>query len=161
MIGDVFAGITAAATIATASGVVVGALQLRASKQQAMTSFEDDLDREYRQIVGQLPPLAFFKDATERIDEDSHRAFYRYFDLCNDQLFMIRQGRIRSATASQWRDGIGGNLTLPSFRTAWNEIARGVPEGFFEDLRSLVPPERPATYAANTVLSAATREKLD
>ena len=40
---------------ATAIAVFVAVWQLRAAEEQARTAFEDDLSREYRTIVGELP----------------------------------------------------------------------------------------------------------
>ncbi len=147
VIADVFAGITALSTVATAAAVGIGVGQLRASKEQlelareqAQTSFEDDLAREYREIIGQLPAGAFYIDGAIELDDDALRWLYRYFDLSNEQLAMVRQDkRISAEMAEQWKEGIRGNLALPVFRSAWGEISPHLPHNFFEDLREFVP----------------------
>ncbi len=116
--------------------------QLRTAEEQARTAFEDDLSREYRTIIGELPPEAFYVKGEVTPSEATRRAFYRYFDLSNEQLFLAREGRVSDATVEQWKDGIRGNLErLPAFRAAWADIADRVPDDFFEDLSKLVPPD--------------------
>jgi hypothetical protein len=145
MLDEILAGLTALGAIGTGLAVTVGVRQLKATEreidvvqQQAQTAFEDDLSREYRQIVGDLPVEVFYADSDVAFDERVHRSFYRYFDLSNEQLFLARQGRISYATQEQWRDGIAGNLRLPAFREAWAEIGGRVPRNYFEDLRRLI-----------------------
>lgn len=141
MFDEAVAVVTALGAIATAIAVFVGVLQLRTAKDQARTAFEDDLTREYRAIVGDLPAEAFYIEGELTPDEQTRRAFYRYLDLSNEQLFLARLGRVNPATVDQWKDGVCGNLTrLPAFRAAWAEIAARVPDDFFEDLKDAVPP---------------------
>lgn len=156
MLDEIFAGMTAFGAVVTAGAVVIGVRQLRATERelelvqqeldlvqtQARTSFEDDLTREYRKIIGLLPAEAFYEDGDIELTDEYRRALYRYFDLSNEQLFLASQGRISQETEAQWRDGITGNLLrLPVFHKAWEEISGRVPDDFFEDLRKLVPPE--------------------
>lgn len=140
VLAEWIAGVTALGTLVTAGGVFFAAKQVEASKDQAKTSFEDDLEREYRQLIGELPASAFWEDGSGELNDENRRAFYRYFDLCNAQLFMAAQNRIRTATVSQWRDGIRGNLALPAFRLAWADIAERLPDDYLQDLRTEVPP---------------------
>jgi hypothetical protein len=139
---ETIAVVTAVGAAATAIAVFVAVWQLRPAKEQARTAFEDDLSREYRGIVGDLPAEAFYTNVNLPLTEETRRVFYRYCDFSNEQLFLARMGRVSPSTDEQWRDGIRGNLTrLPTFTTAWAEIASRVPKDFFEDLRGLVPPE--------------------
>jgi hypothetical protein len=145
VLNEVFSGLAAAGTIATAAAVWVGIRQVKAAeheieetKKQALTSFEDDLTCEYRSIVGELPAEAFYIDGELELNEAKRRAFYRYFDLSNEQLFLARLGRVSQATCEQWRDGIVGNLRLPAFRAAWHDVEPHIPKDFFEDLRGLI-----------------------
>ena len=145
MFDEIVAGLTALGALATAAAVFIAVRQLRVAKEQARTAFEDDLSREYRATVGELPPQAFYMKGPEfTADDKAMRAFYRYIDLSNEQLFLAQLGRVNPETVEQWQDGIRGNLEkLPAFRSAWAEIAERVPEDFFEDLRGLVPPRAP------------------
>lgn len=142
---DAVSWLAAVGSLATAVAVWVGVLHLRTARRQldvvrrnAQTSFEDDLSREYRTIVGDLPAQAFYRDESVRLDDDTRRAFFRYFDLSNEQLFLGRHGRVSKATLDQWTDGISGNLRLPSFQAAWQQLVVHLPESFFEDLRPFI-----------------------
>src|SRR5262249_12344025 len=112
---------------------------LRRSEDLAQTAFEDSLTREYRALIAGLPADAFYMDETAELTDELRSVFYRYFDLCNEQLYLGRLGRISADTQTQWKDGIKGNITkLPTFTKAWVEIGGRVPGDFFEDLRELV-----------------------
>jgi hypothetical protein len=136
--------------LAAAAGVVLGLRQLRESAEAnaaalrraddiAQAAFEDSLTREYRALIADLPAEAFYVDGEVELSDELRRAFYRYFDLCNEQLYLGRRGRIRPDTRTQWEDGIKGNVTkLPAFQAAWAEIGFRVPGDFFEDLHGLV-----------------------
>lgn len=143
MFDETVAALTALGALATAVAVFVAYFELRSAQENSRTAFEDDLSREYRSIVGDLPAEAFYaKGDNFRPDEHARRAFYRYVDLSNEQLFLAERSRVSPKTADQWKDGIRGNLEkLPAFRRAWAEIADQVPKDFFEDLRKLVPPD--------------------
>ena len=142
---DFFGGITAFGTFFTAVAVGVGVRQLKTTenelellKTQARTSFEDDLSREYRSIVATLPAEAFYRGGIQELDDQTRRAFFRYFDLSNEQLFLAGLGRISSDTQEQWEDGIRGNMRLPAFSKAWAELLERLPDDFFDDLRALL-----------------------
>lgn len=143
MFDETVAVLGAVGALATALAVFVAVSQLRTAKQHARTAFEDDLSREYRTIVGELPAKVFYVDGGDFApDDEAWRAFYRYLDLSNEQLFLARLGRVSPSTAEQWKDGIRGNLQgLPAFRATWGDIANRVPDDFFEELRALVPPD--------------------
>ncbi len=150
MFDETVAVVTAVGALATAIAVFIAVLQLRTAKEQARTAFEDDLTREYRAIVAELPAEAFYVKGKLTPGEQTWRGFYRYLDLSNEQLFLARLGRVSPATVVQWKDGICGNLTrLPAFRAAWSEIAARVPNDFFEDLKDVVPPDPPGSRGAS------------
>jgi hypothetical protein len=138
---EIFAGVTACGSVLTAGAVAIGVRQLHLTQkevelqeEQARTSFEDDLSREYRAIVGELPVEAFHEDAALPPTDATRRSFYRYFDLSNEQLFHVKNRRISGATADQWLDGIKGNLSLPGFASAWHDLRPHLREDFFRDL---------------------------
>jgi hypothetical protein len=56
---------TAIGSLATAAAVLVAGRQLQLSRQQATSSFEDQLEREYRDIVAQLPVTALLGQPLE------------------------------------------------------------------------------------------------
>lgn len=132
---------TAVAAVFTAFGAWAAVRQLRLLEQQSVTTFEDGLVDEYRDIAKELP-----LDALLGVDMGPQDVaavlpvFYRYFDLCNQQVFLHEQGRIRTETWGLWRDGIVSNLQRPAFARAWAEIAAKA-AGDFNELRALCPPK--------------------
>jgi 3'-phosphoadenosine 5'-phosphosulfate sulfotransferase len=131
--------VQAAAAVATAVGVLIAGWQLGLTKQQARTSFEDQLAAQYREIARRLPIQALLGEA---LDGDAQTAalpdFYHYFDLSNEQAFLYGRGRVRSVTWKEWKEGIEQNLARTAFRVAWREVSRRAPDSF-NDLREFVP----------------------
>ena len=133
--------LSALANIATACAVVVAAWQLVLSQKQAVTTFEDSLAKEYRDIAATLPVKALLgqtlseSEHIEKFDE-----FYRYFDLCNQQAFLKQSGRVSDKTWQFWLEGIASNLERPAFERAWSEVAARS-NGDFAELRALVLPK--------------------
>ena len=126
------------ASIATALGVGVGAVQLIISQRQTVTAFEDSLNHEYRKLVSTIPTQALLG---EDLDQEAHEKhldeFYHYFDLCNSQVFLRQKKRISKKTWDFWCDGIRSNLERPAFRRAWTNI--GVRAGDdFSELKKLI-----------------------
>jgi hypothetical protein len=107
-----------------------------------VTSFEDGLVREYRELASTLPLKALLgeslsnREHAEKLDE-----FYRYFDLCNSQIFLHDQGRISDETWKFWEEGIRTNMGRRAFERAWSEIAARA-DGDFEELKRLCPPKQ-------------------
>lgn len=144
-VADLLQGVSNAATaiaaVFTAFGAWAAVRQLRLLEQQSVTSFEDGLADEYRDIARELPLDALLgvsmspQEVTQALP-----AFYRYFDLCNQQVFLNMQGRIRAETWQLWKDGIQSNLRRPAFAQAWAEIAAKA-TGDFNELRALCAPQ--------------------
>src|SRR5437870_11457067 len=99
--------IEAVTSIATALGVLFAGVQLLLQKRQATTQFEDELVKQYRDIVRELPIQAHFD---ESVADDVLRVALRdvlsYVDLTNEQIFLRMRGRIRGDTWGDWCDGI-------------------------------------------------------
>jgi hypothetical protein len=125
------------ASAATAFGIIVAAVQLRLTKKQAVTTFEDQISNEYRQIVKTIPVNALLgENLTDREFEGALNDLYNYIDFTNEQVFLRQQGRIRSTTWENWKDGIKSNMRLPAFEKAWLLVKSKLPESFNE-LRKL------------------------
>lgn len=132
--------------IATAIGVGVAAYQLRITRKQSITTFEDSLAAQYRQIVSTLPLKALLGEPLSNEEHYDHlQHFYRYIDLCNEQAFLHETGRVSDQTWTFWEDGIRVNLCRPAFARAWQEIASRAKDDFNE-LRSLCPPTAGANH---------------
>jgi hypothetical protein len=128
---------TIAAVIAPGS-VVIAMRALRANREQARTAFEDALAREYRDIAGALPPAAFYIKQAAELNDLEIQAMFRYFDLSNEQLRLIDEGRIRAQTAEVWTAGIEGLLRFDTFAAAWKQLRPELPEDFFTSLDGML-----------------------
>jgi hypothetical protein len=132
--------LSAVSSLATAVGVAVAAYQLFVVRRQAMTSFEDSLNSQYRTAIERLPIQALFG---ERLLPDEQAGllphFYRYFDLCNEQAFLFSLGRVSAKTWRNWEEGIKSNFARPAFSIAWEEVARRA-KNDFNSLRVICPP---------------------
>jgi hypothetical protein len=136
--------------VATGVGVVVAAWQLFLAHKQSVTNFEDGFVKEYRALVARLPTKALLGEPLSNREHGEHfDEMYHYFDLCNEQAFLHKNGRISSKTWEFWRDGIASNMRRPAFERAWSEIAARANDDFSE-LKALFPArheskrERPA-----------------
>jgi hypothetical protein len=67
-------------------------------------------------------PWAWPSPRQRPIDGESLRLAYRYFDLCNHQTLLHRQGRISDRTWEAWSAGIRSNLERPWFRDRYRMI---------------------------------------
>jgi hypothetical protein len=102
--------------------------------------FEDSLAAQYRQVASTLPLKALLGEPLTDVEHQAHlQYFYRYFDLCNEQVFLHKNGRVSRNTWKFWKDGILTNLRRPAFAAAWKEIAHCAVDDFNE-LRFLYPP---------------------
>ena len=130
--------ISAIASFVTAIGVFFAVLQLRLTKQQAVTTFEDTIAHEYRDLSTRIPKKAFLG---EELSDDEYassiREFFHYIDLSNEEVFLRKIGRVRCKTWTFWRDGIKSNLRRPAFKRAWDDISGKVPNDF-KELRDLI-----------------------
>lgn len=132
--------LSALANVATAIAVIVAAWQLFLSQKQSVTTFEDSLAKEYRDIAATLPVEALLGELLSDVEHtDKFDEFYRYFDLCNQQVFLRQSGRVSDKTWKFWKDGIGSNLDRPAFARAWSDVAARCNGDFFE-LRAIFPP---------------------
>jgi len=122
---------------ATAIAVFFAWWQIKSSKNQNRTQFEDGLTREYQELAQKFPVKALLG---EQLDEtsynDSFHLFYHYVDLSNEQIFLRSKNRISKSTWENWQDGIRSNLSLPALQKAWQEIDKKSPTRF-DGLRTL------------------------
>jgi hypothetical protein len=124
--------------VATTAGVLFAAYQILLSRQQAQTSFEDALAKEYRELSMGIPTKAFLGEAlTEAEYEAAKNDFYHYFDLSNSQAFLRQINRVSPKTWKYWADGMKSNLRRPAFKMAWERIS-SQPNGDFAELRLLI-----------------------
>jgi hypothetical protein len=128
----------AVGAVATAIGVFFAYKQLRLTRRQQQTDFEDGLTRQFRAVIAELPIGALLGEALpDEPDRGYLMAFYRYIDLTNEQIFLRRQNRVSKETWKTWCDGIRAFLSRPAIERAWLQIEAAVPDSFHE-LRRLI-----------------------
>lgn len=128
--------VSAVANVFTALGLVFALWQVRTTKNIAQLQFEDGLAREYRELASRIPTKAFLNvNLSDAQYKEAFDEFYRYVDLSNEQVSLRQRGRIGEQVWGSWRAGIEGNLGLPAFARAWEEIKSRTES--FRELRRL------------------------
>jgi hypothetical protein len=128
-------------SVATAVGVGIAATQIWMGRLQGISQFEDSFAKEYRDVASKIPTRALL--GSELTDEEKLNHFdelFRYYDLCNEQIFLRIQGRINRKTWDYWRDGMKFHFAKPAFRWAWSEI-NSAPHAEFNEFRRLIESE--------------------
>ena len=129
--------LTAAASLATAIGVLVAAYQIRLTRQLSRTQFEDDLTKQFREIIRRIPIEALLgEELSEEAYDRTRDDFFRYIDLSNEQVFLRRNDRVSARTWRLWCEGIKAFLSRPAFGRAWGEFKDKSPDTF-KELRRL------------------------
>ena len=125
--------VNAAASFATAVGVLIAVWQIRLGKQQATTQFEDGLNQQYREIIRRIPiQVLLGEEVSEEVYQSTLDDFYRYIDLTNEQVFLRENDRVTKQTWQLWNDGIKSTLRKKSFARAWEYIQEQAPDDFKE-----------------------------
>lgn len=129
--------------LAAVFGFIAIIVQLRASKRIVRMQFEDSINKEYRELISNIPAKALLGEGLNQKEyENTLDDFFRYFDLCNEQIFLHQSKRIDSKTWAQWEAGILFNLSLCAFRKAWIEINIKAPSQFSELSQLLMRNEK-------------------
>ncbi len=124
---------SAIGSIGTAVAVLVAAWQLRQSAQQSRTDFEDELSREYRDLMRALPVEALLNGAlAEDQEKETTSIIFRYLDLSNEQAFLRMAGRVSRTTWRNWCQGMRSNFKKPAFAMAWGKLKGPLGESFAE-----------------------------
>jgi hypothetical protein len=133
--------ISAVAAAISTVGVWFVWKQLSLAKRIAQLQFEDTLEKEYRELISQIPTKSLLdSDLTDEEYKQTFDEFFRYFDLSNRQVALRKEGRIGNETWANWLSGIQFNMSLPAFRRAWSEVKLRTSEHadeFFSELREL------------------------
>jgi len=136
---DYFNGITA---VATAVGVILVFVQLLSNNKIERTKFENELVIRYIAITNEITfNVMYLKPCTEKFEEiigEKLHGFYKYFDLSNQELFLMADDRVSEETWVEWESGIIDLLKLKSFQYAWNRISSTVPDNTFTQLRLFI-----------------------
>lgn len=121
------------ASFATAIGVAIAAWQIRRNAEQTKTSFEDSLNKEYRELMRPVPLKALVGENVPGTEaEVAKEAIYNYLDFCNQQVYLRKQKRIRKSTWLEWQEGMKINLALPLFAEVAQLVFTRLPHIFCE-----------------------------
>ncbi len=108
-------------------------------RRQNQAQFEDSLAREYRELMNKIPIKVWLgENLTAKEYKENLHNFYYYFHLSNQQILYFQRGRIKKEI---WRNivlGIKGNLELPAFAKAWEEIESKSQKTRFGYLKQLI-----------------------
>jgi hypothetical protein len=133
---------TAIATLIIALGLIFSRKQLKLAEKQLKQSFEERFNAEYRSILKDLPYQAFM-GTTFEIEkyEEYLPAFFRYFDLSNEECFLNNNKKIEPDTWAEWRSGIIWNFKFEAFRKAWDKFQDDGENDLFKELKVLLQDE--------------------
>ena len=112
---------------ATAVGAAVVAFELRQTQRALRARFERTFVKRYERIAADIP-LAALLDGTLSEEESPEewekqlRAFFDYFELCEEELYYRSLGRISRRTWKDWWEGIALNLRSDAFQEALGEL---------------------------------------
>lgn len=102
-----------------------------------ITSFEDDIAREYRGIINKIPTKAILgEELSDKEFDNALDDLFSYIDLSNEEIFLRQQKRVRKKTWFCWCEGIEMNLEKPAYKKAWTIIKASDTE-IFSELRRL------------------------
>lgn len=132
------------ANIATAIGVILAAIQLWLAGRQSVVEFEDSMNKEYRDLIKELPTTIILGGDLSEFELDNYlNVFYRYIDLTNEQIYLRKKGRITKTTWKSWEEGIRINLSIFGFQMAWCHIRR-LNGDRFNELEKLLSEQSPS-----------------
>jgi hypothetical protein len=125
--------IEAIASCVTALGVILGFAQIWYVRKQSVTQFEDEMSRQYREILKTIPVKALLGgELAPKEFEQAENGIYHYLDLSNEQVFLRKNNRVSQETWESWRDGIKSNLSRQAFAQVWNRIKSTAIDSFSE-----------------------------
>lgn len=137
----VFEVISAAAGTATAFGIFLAWIQLKEAKAQRAAEqsreraeFELRFSTRYDDCVRRIPLEVLLGAVYDRSSRRTRRAFYDYFELCEQECYYNTRGQITAETWNEWAEGITSNFRKPAFMAAWADLSASS-NGQFELLR--------------------------
>jgi len=112
---------------------------LKEIKNQMWISIFSEYTKRYSEIIRELPNIASNPNLSalnksSKQDTNKIMGLMRaYFDLCSEEYYLHRTGRIDSKTWSLWEKGLVYTVRLPTFVDAWKSIKREGYEKAFVD----------------------------
>lgn len=128
--------------IATTVGVILVLLQLKQNDKTETTKFENEIISRFITISNEITFYVMYlnpkTDKFKELIDDKLQGFYKYFDLTNQELFLMDDERISDETVEEWECGIIELMKLPSFQYAWERISSIIPDNSFTQMKRFI-----------------------
>ena len=111
------------ASVATAAGAAFVVLQLQLARRQLKDQFEQKFVERYNQIIANVPLPVILGEEDAGKGTELARAFYDYYDLCEEELYYRKSGRVSKATWRDWWYGFSLHFEHSAFHTAWQQLS--------------------------------------
>jgi predicted transposase YdaD len=115
---------------ATIIAVIIAAMAIRQHNQLALAKYEEDFDKQYRELAMIIPMDVFLGIKNETVTPEVREAIFNYFDLTNEQIYQRIKGRISKDTWDDWCAGINDNMKCPEIHNLWLEVLEKAPGRF-------------------------------
>jgi len=118
---------------ATAVGAGIVAFQLWQTQRALRATYERTFVERYERIIADVPLTAVLEGrlsetATDHEREVIERAFFNYFELCEEELYFRKLGRISRRTWADWWEGLALHFRNDAFSSQLEELAaRSIP----------------------------------
>lgn len=121
-----------ATTLALSAAVIVSfyfsSRTLREIRNQQRISIFSEYTGRFSYIIRELPYSAFDTKASalKTLSKDERgrtmALVSSYFDLCSEEYYLSKLGKVDSETWSLWERGLVHTVRLPTFRDVWKKI---------------------------------------
>ena len=100
--------------------------QLKAIRDELWLSTFSNYTKRYQEIVERLPMGAF--STKKELDKDKVDGalplFRSYFNLCSEEFYLNRIGRLQSVVWSTWQEEMQMHFRYPAFTEAWERLRK-------------------------------------
>ena len=125
-------GVTTAIGVGFAAATLQEAKGQRASQIRSQTAdFELRFSDRYDDCLRRIP-LEILLDESAYLPSlaSARRAFYDYFELCEQEAYYFESGQITKDTWAEWSEGVSANYRKHSFKAAWADLSPKADEQF-------------------------------
>jgi hypothetical protein len=102
--------------------VVFVAYQLRQAQLELRASFEQTFSERYDRIVARIPLPVLLGGEPNLDDPEQLRAFFDYFELCEEEWYYRQRGRVGRRTWRDWWEGMALHCRRDGFIAAWQRL---------------------------------------
>ena len=119
---------------ATAVGAGFVAFQLWQTQRALRATYERTFVDRYERIMADIPLAAVLEGrlsetATDDERQVIERAFFDYFELCEEELYFRKLGRISRRTWADWSEGMALHFRNDAFASELENLAKRVAPG--------------------------------